>query len=66
MSTYNVYIGRCDLCGRNLYDCDDWIGLTIAFNSLMVCRNCCVVNRGGKKYDITDLLDEIESEGETK
>ena len=54
------YIGRCDMCSANLYDTDDTVSIITGFVGMTICRNCCVVNHGGKKYDIADLVNEIE------
>ena len=53
------YIGRCDMCGRNLYDYDDTVSVWTGFIGITICPNCCVVNREGRKYDIVDLLDAM-------
>ena len=54
------YIGRCDMCGGNLYDDDGTVDVLIGFVGMTICRNCCVVKRHGRKYDIVDLLNEVE------
>lgn len=53
------YVGRCDICGRNLYDYDDTVTVMTSFARMTVCRYCCVANRRGVEYDIVDLLDAM-------
>lgn len=54
------YIGRCDMCGKNLYRTDDTVTVITGFVAMTVCRDCCMVRRGEKNYYITDLLDKME------
>ena len=53
------YVGRYDMCFRNLYDTDDTVTVLTGFVGMKICRDCCVVNRGGRKYDIVDLIDAM-------
>ena len=50
------YIGRCDMCGENLYDHDPYV--EIPKLDIMVCADCSIVNYKRIKCDLFDLIED--------
>lgn len=52
------YLGRCDICGRNLYAYDPYVVIFTLNDDMMVCRNCCAVTYRNHTCDIVDLIED--------
>ena len=56
------YIGRCDMCGRNLYEDDVRISIFPVIGAAMtVCSDCSEINYKNYDFDIVDAIELIEN-----
>lgn len=55
------YIGRCDICGRNLYEDDVRISIFPVVGATMtVCSNCSKINYKNKNFNIVNIIELFE------
>lgn len=56
------YIGRCDTCGRNLYEDDIRVSVfPIVGSAMTICSNCSEINYKNKNFNIVDIIESVEN-----